>query len=162
MSEGFSNTTGELNYVLNLTKNRLSFAVDKFDLFYPKKVRFLKEVRLAWEEVQPMFVEVHKMIPEMRDELAKIGLGGNQLKFKVIVLDDYDKRLTIAWSRYNRWMSMIKNEQDLRRKQRPRLRRIVDLLGKFFGQADTIIDTMCLVIPNAHGIKEFKETLERF
>jgi hypothetical protein len=41
-------------------------------------------------------------------------------------------------------------------------KRASGLLGKVFGQSDTILDSLLFVVPFAHPIKEFKETFERF
>jgi len=117
----------------------------------------------AWKEVQPLFIDVAKSIDTKQDMLAGIGLAGNQLRLKVIVLYDYDLALSKAWNRFNDWLVTAKGEEKkFSVRKRSKVRWIVNLLGRFCGQADTIIDTVSLVVPNAHGIKEFKETIERF
>lgn len=161
-----------LSIVMTSLENKLEFAVLNFELLYPSKKRFSKAMRLAWDDVQSSFGTVLVMLQENRERLDEVGLAGRQLEFKAAVLLDFERSYDRSWKRYEAWITKVKLKHPnmpyseygsrIRSSMNSRRRNVLQKLGRFFGQADTILDTISIIIPNAHGIKEFKETFERW
>lgn len=148
--------------VLHLTERRLDFAVEHFDLLYSRR-RFFRnrELRdfflMAWQDVKPSFAKVEREIAEKWQELSAAGLSGAQMKFKMKALQAYDAEFARTWERYQT-SSGVRTE----RGRRSRVSLIRKWMGRVLGQADTIIDSIAVIVPPADAIREFKETVERF
>lgn len=150
--------------VLQLVQNDLRLAVENFTVLYLSEADFEFSAQAAWEEIDLLFLEVLQALQGKEVELSKVGLTGNQLKFKLVALERYQKEFEATWKDYKALTKPGTTETSpvkaAERQKRTFAKKASALLGNVFGQSDTVLDSLVAVVPFAHPIKEFKETLD--
>lgn len=152
---------------LRLLHSDLKLALENFSVLYRSEADFEFSAQAAWKEIDLLFQEVAQTLRGKEVELSKVGLTGNQLKFKLIVLERYQKEFDHIWKDYETLTKPGTTETSpvkvaVEKQKRSFAKKASAILGKVFGQSDTILDSVVAVVPFAHPIKEFKETFERF
>lgn len=150
-------------------ENKLEFTVKNFGVLFPSRSKFAADVKDSWIEIKPKFALLQRQLPEKQRQLEEVGLAGSQLRLKVEVLFTYEEEFDGPWMRYQDWLTQMQEKdsnylasREGQQKKHSKLRWLDKKLGKFFGQADTFLSSVSIIINVADPIREFKETVERF
>lgn len=130
----------------------INLIVENIHQIVPEREDIHSLVKESLKEIISTFDIIKKQLAETRlADFKKVGLSGNQLKLK---LQEYEWRRSI----FNKELENFKVLSDYEKGEKWEvIRKIISSLIK---SIDNILGSLSIIIPQAHIIKEIKDTID--